>query len=128
MGTKWREEYCLRPSFGLGASQRLGKRAWVLPPVLQHVAFGRAGPSIIVLIFRSRTGLKQDLVEPVLSATVPDHAPHFFVFAWNPDARVGEGTGHLPENSGKKLHIRTISEHYGYVFSPAFTFCCYSTP
>jgi hypothetical protein len=57
---------------------------------------------------------------PVLAASVPDYMDQFYIFAYNPDAR--EATdGRLPENAAKKLHIRKVAAHYGYVLSVHLT-------
>jgi len=55
--------------------------------------------------------LGEDLVLPLLKASVPDHAEEFFVVAYNPSARGAEGA--RKENRGKLRHMRLVSEHFG---------------
>jgi len=57
--------------------------------------------------------LGEDLVEEVLRASVPEHAAHFFVFAYNPQVRYNILLPFFPHMIGKKLHVRECVAHYG---------------
>mmetsp|Transcript_6446 Transcript_6446/g.14179 ORF Transcript_6446/g.14179 Transcript_6446/m.14179 type:complete len:161 (+) Transcript_6446:122-604(+) len=52
--------------------------------------------------------LGDDLVHEVLHRTVPDYAHEFFVVAWRPKSRGGEGDKDL----GKIRHMRTCAAFY----------------